>query len=307
MLSRDPELLRKIGEATALEVRATCIAVCRDPRWGRCYESYSEDHRIVQAMTEIIPGLQGDLTANSQHGVPFVGGNIHMPAYLDSIKKCVATVMISYSSWNGVKMHANRDLVTGFLKDKLKFKIGRVSTELHPRPMLTTLILFMPESLQELTWNIENWLGTLRRSLVLLKNGKPADTPLPPLPKKAPKILVTGTHADNLGYECGGWTIEWQGVSGNEFIVGTSVLTAVKNAVDPTTQVVYCENPDKNFVKSNDFSYAIVVVGETPYVETFGDGMNLTIPEPGPSIITNVCGGTLKCVVALISGRPVVI
>lgn len=60
----------------------------------------------------------------------------------------------------------------------------------------------------------------VRRSLVLLKNGKPANTPLLPLPKKAPKILVAGTHADNLGYQCGGWTIEWQGVSGNEFIVG---------------------------------------------------------------------------------------
>lgn len=87
---------------------------------------------------------------------------------------------------------------------------------------------------------------------------------------------------------------------------GTSVLTAVKNTVDPTTQVVYSENPDANFVKSNDFSYAIVVVGETPYVETFGDSMNLTIPEPGPSVITNVCG-SVKCVVVLISGRPVVI
>lgn len=49
--------------------------------------------------------------------------SIHMPAYLDSIKKGVATVMISYSSWNGVKMHANRDLVTGFLKDTLKFRV----------------------------------------------------------------------------------------------------------------------------------------------------------------------------------------
>ncbi|KAK2975353.1 hypothetical protein RJ640_009707 [Escallonia rubra] len=48
--------------------------VCRDPRWGRCYESYSEDHKIVQAMTEIIPGLQGDIPANSQKGVPFVSG-----------------------------------------------------------------------------------------------------------------------------------------------------------------------------------------------------------------------------------------
>ncbi|GKD36118.1 beta-glucosidase BoGH3B, partial [Tanacetum coccineum] len=134
---------RQIGAATALEVRATgiryafapCIAVCRDPRWGRCYESYSEDPKIVKLMTEIIPGLQGDIPAGSRKGVPFVGGqkkiaacakhylgdggthegidqgntiidakglfSIHMPAYYDAIIKGVATIMTSYSSWNG--------------------------------------------------------------------------------------------------------------------------------------------------------------------------------------------------------------
>lgn len=51
--------------------------------------------------------------------------SIHMPAYLDSIRKGVATVMVSYSSWNSRKMHANRDLVTGFLKNKLKFKVRK--------------------------------------------------------------------------------------------------------------------------------------------------------------------------------------
>jgi len=299
--------------------------------------------------------------------------SIHMPAYLDSIKKGVATVMISYSSWNGVKMHANRDLVTGFLKDKLKFRgfvisdwqgLDRITSPPHANYSYSVQagvlagidMLMIPmnyaEFIDDLTFQVKNniipmsriddavkrilrvkfvmglfenpmadlsltnQLGSkehrelareaVRRSLVLLKNGKPSATPLLPLPKKVPKILVAGTHADNLGYQCGGWTIEWQGVSGNEFIVGTSILTAVKNTVDPTTQVVYSENPDANFVKSNDFSFAIVVVGETPYVETFGDSMNLTIPEPGPSIITNVCG-VAKCVVVLISGRPVVI
>lgn len=48
--------------------------VCRDPRWGRCYESYSEDPKIVQDMTEIIPGLQGDIPPNYPKGIPFVGG-----------------------------------------------------------------------------------------------------------------------------------------------------------------------------------------------------------------------------------------
>ncbi|PNY02676.1 lysosomal beta glucosidase-like protein, partial [Trifolium pratense] len=164
----DPQLVKKIGEATALESRATgipyvfapCIAVCRDPRWGRCYESYSEDHKIVQAMTEIIPGLQGDVPANSPKGVPFVAGknkvaacakhfvgdggttkginenntavtshellSIHMPAYYNSIIQGVSTIMVSYSSWNGEKMHANRDLVTGFLKNILNFKVEEV-------------------------------------------------------------------------------------------------------------------------------------------------------------------------------------
>lgn len=61
----------------------------------------------------------------------------------------------------------------------------------------------------------------VRKSLVLLKNGESADTPLLPLLKKASKILVAGSHADNLGYQCGGWTIEWQGLSGNNLTKGT--------------------------------------------------------------------------------------
>ncbi|BFG35003.1 hypothetical protein CerSpe_212770 [Prunus speciosa] len=120
-------------------------------RWGRCYESYSEDPEIVKQMTDIILGLQGDIPAGSRKGVPYVGGkdkvvacakhfvgdgstikginenntvidmhglmSIHMPAYYHSIIKGVSTIMVSYTSWNGKKMHANRKLVTRFLKD----------------------------------------------------------------------------------------------------------------------------------------------------------------------------------------------
>ena len=60
----------------------------------------------------------------------------------------------------------------------------------------------------------------MRKSLVLLKNGESADEPLLPLPKKSSKKLVTESHADNLGYQCGGWTIEWQGLSGNNLTSG---------------------------------------------------------------------------------------
>ncbi|CAL0299228.1 unnamed protein product [Lupinus luteus] len=413
--TRDPSLMKKIGEATALEVRATgiqyafspCIAVCRDPRWGRCYESFSEDHKVVQAMTEIIPGLQGDIPANSPEDVPFVAGktkvaacakhfvgdggttkgvdedntvidrdglhSIHIPAYYDSISKGVATIMVSYSSWNGEKMHANHDLLTGFLKNTLRFRgflisdwegIDRITTPWHSNytysieagvnagidmimiphnytEFIDGLTLLVKNNVVPISriddaverilrvkfvmglfenpladYSLVNEIGSqehrelakeaVRKSLVLLKNGKDADQPLLPLPKKAKKILVAGSHADNLGYQCGGWTIEWQGHSGNNITSGTTILSAIKNTVDKDTEIVYKENPDLDYVKSNDFSYAIVVVGEHPYAEKDGDSLTLTISDPGPSTISNVCGG-VKCVVVIISGRPVVI
>lgn len=60
----------------------------------------------------------------------------------------------------------------------------------------------------------------VRKSLVLLKNGKSAEKPLLPLSKKAGKILIAGSHAHNLGFQCGGWTIEWQGLGGNDLTIG---------------------------------------------------------------------------------------
>jgi len=414
--TRDPGLVKRIGAATALEVRATglhytfgpCIAVCRDPRWGRCYESYSEDHTIVQAMTEVISGLQGEIPANSEKGVPFLGGetkvtacakhyvgdggtvngidenntviswqelrDIHMPAYLNAIEKGVSTVMVSYSSWNGVKMHSNHKLITGYLKNKLNFTgfvisdwegldrittpwganytysvltgilagIDMVMVPFNYTIFIDTLTSLVNQKYVPMTriddavrrilrvkftaglfehpnanYSLVNQLGSqehrdlareaVRKTLVLLKNGKSDQTPLLPLPKKAGKILVAGTHADDLGNQCGGWTITWQGQSGNNDTIGTTILDGIKKTVDPTTQVVYNENPDSNFVKSGQFSYAIVFVGEPPYAEYVGDNLNdLKILEPGPAIIANICG-SVKCVVVLITGRPVVI
>uniref|UniRef100_A0A1D1YYF7 beta-glucosidase n=1 Tax=Anthurium amnicola TaxID=1678845 RepID=A0A1D1YYF7_9ARAE len=414
-VTRDPELVKKIGAATALEVRATgiqyafapCIAVCRDPRWGRCYESYSEDHKIVQMMTDIIPGLQGDLPANSKKGVPFVAGkdkvaacakhfvgdggthdginenntiidrhgllNIHMRGYYNAIIKGVSTVMVSYSSWNGKKMHANHALVTDLLKNMLHFRgfvisdwqgIDRMTSPPginYTYSVLNSInagldMIMVPYDytgfINNMTYLVQNkfipmsriddavrrilrvklamglfenpladlsftdQLGkqehrdlarkAVRKSLVLLKNGKSSSEPMLPLPKKASKILVAGTHANNLGYQCGGWTIQWQGASGNNITAGTTILGAIKSTVDPSTSVVFSENPEPSFVKNNGFSYAIVVVGETPYAETNGDSLNLTIPEPGLTTIQNVCGA-VKCVVVLVTGRPVVI
>nr|GMD57282.1 lysosomal beta glucosidase-like [Ipomoea batatas] len=357
--TRDPQLVKRIGVATALETRATgityafspCIAVCRDPRWGRCYESYSEDPKVVKEMTEIILGLQGDVPQDYPKGFPYVGdkrkvaacakhfvgdggttygvdeGNtviewegllsIHMPANYPSILKGVSTVMVSYSSWNGKKMHANRALVTDFLKGTLDFKnkfipMSRIDDAvtrilrvkfilgLFENPLADLSLAhhlgsqrFGKRSSEEITCSIEEYNGD-------------DDEALLPLPKKATRILVAGSHAHNLGYQCGGWTITWQGHSDNNITIGTTILKAISDIVDPTTEVVYNENPDFDFTNSNDFAYAIVVVGEHPYAEYDGDNMNLTIPDPGPTTITTVCENT-KCVVVLISGRPLVL
>ncbi|XP_031379873.1 uncharacterized protein LOC116195046 [Punica granatum] len=413
-VTRDAYLVKRIGAATALEVRATgipyafapCIAVCRDPRWGRCYESYSEDHKIVQMMTEIIPGLQGDVPSKLR-GTPFVAGktkvaacakhfvgdggtvkginendtivsstelyNIHMPAYKDSIAKGVATVMASYSSLKGVKMHGNHKMLTSYLKNKLGFKgfvisdwqaLDKMTYPPHSNytysvqasilagvdmvmvpynytefiDILTDLVNKKVIPMSRINDAVRRILRVkfsmglfedpiadkslvkklgckkhrelareaVRKSLVLLKNGKSVREPLLPLPKKAPKILVAGTHADNLGYQCGGWTIEWQGRSGNNLTAGTTILKAIKKTVDCSTKVVFKENPDSDYVKSHNFSYAIVVVGELPYAETMGDNKNLTLPKPGPEVIQNVCR-SIKCVVVIVSGRPLVI
>lgn len=58
---------------------------------------------------------------------------------------------------------------------------------------------------------------------MLLKNEKVGEKPMLPLPKKAAKILVAGSHADNLGYQCGGWTIQWQGLDGNNLTQGITI------------------------------------------------------------------------------------
>ncbi|CAO2044441.1 unnamed protein product [Urochloa humidicola] len=417
--TRDPELAKKIGAAVALEVRATgipfifapCVAVCRDPRWGRCYESFSEDPKLVQQMTFIISGFQGEIPANSRRGAPFITGQhnvaacakhyvgdggtirginenntvatfhellgIHMPPYYNAIIQGVSSIMVSYSSWNGVKMHANRFLVTNFLKNKLRFRgfvlsdwlgLDRITSPEHAdyplsvklgilagidmvmipyqykefRDDLTTLVnngtipmsriddavrrilrvkftLGLFENPHANTTLISE-LGkqehrdlareAVRKSLVLLKNGKPGDEPLIPLPKKPSGggILVAGSHANDLGSQCGGWTIKWQGLTGNNLTAGATILDAVKSAVVPGTDVVYAENPDPGFIRRNKarFDYAIVVVSEHPYAETAGDNLNLTIPAPGPAIIENVCG-SIRCVVVLMSGRPLVV
>ncbi|CAA7030505.1 unnamed protein product [Microthlaspi erraticum] len=423
--TRDPELVKRIGAITALEVRATgiaqdfapCVAVCRDPRWGRCYESYSEDPKVVNMMTEsIMDGLQGNAPylADSKINVAgcakhFVGDGgtvgginenntvgdnaaiygIHMPPFEIAVKKGIASIMASYSSLNGVKMHANRAMITDYLKGTLKFQgfvisdwlgIDRITDP--PRANYTYSIetainagidmVMVPfayiEYLEGLTKLVnggyipmsriddavrrvlrvkfsiglfekpiaEETLAAefgsdahrevareaVRKSIVLLKNGKTNVDKVVPLPKKVKKILVVGQHANNMGYQCGGFTLTWQGFNGtgeeigrNKFMGlptgktrGTTILEGIMKTVDPTTEVVYVAEPNQETSKLHaDAAYTIVVVGEAPYAETRGDSNTLSLADPGPDTISHTCGNGMKCLVVLVTGRPLVI
>ncbi|MEV6304933.1 glycoside hydrolase family 3 N-terminal domain-containing protein [Actinoplanes sp. NPDC051861] len=145
--TRDPELVERIGRATAAEVAgagqdwtfAPCVCVARDDRWGRTYESFGEDPTLVSSMTSVITGLQaGRVLATAKHYLGDGGttggvdqGNaqlseadlraIHLPPFRAAVERGVGSVMISFSSWNGLKLHAHKYLITDVLKTELGF------------------------------------------------------------------------------------------------------------------------------------------------------------------------------------------
>ncbi|WP_143731120.1 glycoside hydrolase family 3 protein [Microbulbifer sp. GL-2] len=156
--ARDPNLIERIGRATAREVAVTgidwtfapTVAVARDDRWGRTYESYSEDPAIVAEYAEaMVRGLQGaktdadflrgeNLVATAKHFVGDGGttrgidrgdnavpekelAEVHAAGYLTALPAGVQTVMASFNSWNGEKLHGHRYLLTNVLKERLGF------------------------------------------------------------------------------------------------------------------------------------------------------------------------------------------
>jgi beta-glucosidase len=156
--AHDPELIRRIGKATALETSAAgfdwafgpTLAVPRDDRWGRTYEGYSEDPAIVRDYAgQMILGVQGAVSqggliqqghvaASAKH---FLGDGgtenghdqgdtkvseddlirLHAQGYVPAINAGTLTVMASFSSWNATKMHGNTSLLTDVLKGRMGF------------------------------------------------------------------------------------------------------------------------------------------------------------------------------------------
>jgi beta-glucosidase len=111
----------------------------------------------------------------------------------------------------------------------------------------------------------------VRESIVLLKNENKAL----PLARTAKRIFVAGKNADDIGSQCGGWTIDWQGKAGPITPGGTTILAAIKAAA-PGAQVSYAA--DGSGAAGADVG--VVVVGERPYAEAAGDRVDLALdPE----------------------------
>jgi beta-glucosidase len=142
----------------------------------------------------------------------------------------------------------------------------------------------------------------VRESLVLLKN----EGPVLPIRKDA-RIAVVGEFADNSGLQSGGWTVNWQGTLEN-YRGATTLLDGIRSIA--TGHVVY--DPDGQ-VPNADVDLAVIVVGETPYAEFFGDiggEMNrytFTLSERHQRYLAAYKEKKIKTVVVLISGRPLVV
>lgn len=156
--TNDPELIRDIAAVTAAELVvsghdwtfAPTLAVPRDDRWGRAYEGFPEDPEIVRSFAgKVVEGLQGvqgaegwlrdgRVISSAKHFVADGGTengrdqgdariseaelrDIHAAGYMPAIESGVQTIMASFSSWNGIKIHGSHALLTDILKDRLGF------------------------------------------------------------------------------------------------------------------------------------------------------------------------------------------
>jgi beta-glucosidase len=139
----------------------------------------------------------------------------------------------------------------------------------------------------------------VRASLVLLKNQRKTL----PISKRLGRIHVAGKSADDIGNQCGGWTISWQGKSGEVMTGGTTILKAIEASVTPQTKITFT----KDGSGADGADVGIVVIGETPYAEMIGDRKDLTVADEDVAAVEAVKNAGIPVVVVLLSGRPLII
>ena len=401
--TRDPALVEQAEHVTALEMAGTgirwsfapCIAVAQDERWGRTYESFGQSPDLVSQMAmAAVKGFQGKQLSDRPDSVlacakHFIGDGgtqygtdegdtvcdeatlrkLYLPPYRAAIRAGVESIMISYSSWNGEKMHGNKHLLTGLLKQELGFQGFLVSDDagidqlspdyktavrsainagldmaMIPRgPGLERNYIEFIQDLKDLVAEGEVSQGRIndavsrilrvkfemglfehpytdapalaaaigspahrqvarqcvRESLVLLKNENHAL----PLSKKIKHLVVVGEAADDLGIQCGGWTVDWQGGTREVTTGGTTILAAIRRAVSPETRVTY--SPDASGITNADA--VIAVVGELPYAEWHGTAASLDLDLGDAALVEQAKTAGAPVITILLSGRPLIL
>ncbi|MEQ8676343.1 MAG: glycoside hydrolase family 3 N-terminal domain-containing protein [Aggregatilineales bacterium] len=383
---------------------APVLAVPQDIRWGRTYEGYGEQTDLVTELAmAFMRGLQGDDLADPHNALatpkhfvgdggavwgtsPFGSSNIdrgvtdvdeetlraiHLPPYLDAIENGARSIMISYSSWGGLNMHAQDYLIQDVLRGELGFDgfivsdweaINVISPDYYTSVVVSTnagidmnMVPYDYETfISALTEAVENGDVTMERideavsnilrvkfeiglfehpygdealletigsdehravareavaqSLVLLKN----EEATLPISSDAGMIFIAGEGADDIGIQNGGWTIEWQGTTGTNSTAGTTIVEAFEDAVDGDTRVVYNRAGRFDVVTDDDGNpiiadVGVVVIGERPYAEWFGDDLLLNIPRVDNTMLERVAAQSERLVVIVLSGRPIVI
>ncbi len=278
--------------------------------------------------------------------------------------------MASFSSWQGVKMHAHHHLLTEVLKDELGFRGFVVSDwmavdQIDPdfgvavaRAVNAGIDMVMvpydyPRFMATLTAAVERGdvaqsriddavarilrvkfaLGlferphtdpallarvgcpdhralareAVRRSVVLLRNKGGA------LPRRAPGlVLLAGEAGDDIGLQCGGWTIKWQGVSGRAATEGTTILEGLQQTAPPGSHIEF--NRFGRFDHVTDAAGApltadlgLVVLHEPPYAEGLGDRADLCLSADDVALIERVKARSRQVAVLLVTGRPLII
>jgi beta-glucosidase len=391
--TRDPELVEKIARATAEEVSATgidwtfapVVAAARDERWGRTYEAFGETAELAESLgPAAIRGYQGkrlgegkpSVLACAKHFVADGGTwsgkdrgdsildaksmlDVHLRQYQAAIAAGVGSIMLSYSSVNGTKMHEHRALVTDVLKQQMGFAgfvisdfgaiellPGKYPEQLQsavnagidmimaPRRFpdaLTTLASLVPNQVpmariddavsRILTTKCELGLfkanrprppisivgssehrvlarEAVARSLVVLKN----ERDILPIDPNTPKIHMAGRAADDIGYQCGGWTFQWQGSVG-PITTGTTIRRGIESSVARGATVSYSRDASG----AKGANVVIVVVGERPYAEYTGDRRSPALDDEDERTILAAKASGAKVVLIVISGRPLLL
>ncbi len=142
----------------------------------------------------------------------------------------------------------------------------------------------------------------MRKSLVLLKN----ENDVLPLAKSGEyNLLVAGHGADNIGWQCGGWTACWQG-KGGPITKGTSIWDAIQTERDPR-YLHYSATADFRFELVSQDNIGLLVVSERPYAEGLGDREDVRLPDENCQLIHKMKSVCSKVILLLVSGRPLII